>query len=117
MTGQALENTTTIQDKTEQTMINVLFSELDRFKARTLKVTIVSVILFGALVGCSIMAWKSYQGLLSGIDIANIAIDIPKQVLDMEFESKSSSYSSSNGVKSLDDSLANVEQSLSIMTK
>lgn len=76
-----------------------------------------SVILFGALVSCSIMAWQSYQGLLSGIDVANIAIDIPQQVLEMEFESKSSSYSSSNGVKSLDDNLANVEQAISSMAK
>ncbi|UZA34047.1 hypothetical protein LP087_13685 (plasmid) [Moraxella bovis] len=117
MTAQALKNTTTIQDKTEQTTINALFSELDRFKARTLKVTIMSVILFSALVGCAIMAWQSYQGLLLGIDIANIAIDIPKQVLEMEFESKSSSYSSSNGVKSLGDNLANAEQAIYIMTK
>lgn len=118
MTSQTLENATAIrQDNTERVMINDLFSELDRFKARTLKVTIMSVILFGALVGCAIMAWQSYQGLLSGIDIANIAIDIPKQVLEMEFESKSSSYSSSNGVKSLDDNLANAEQAISSMAK
>lgn len=117
MTAQALKNTTTIQDKTEQTMINALFSELDRFKARTLKVTIVSVVLFGALVGCAIMAWQSYQGLLSGIDIANIAIDIPKQVLEMEFESKSSSYSSSNGINSFENVSANAEQAVAGITK
>lgn len=117
MTAQALKNTTTIQDKTEQTMINALFSELDRFKARTLKVTIVSVILFGALVGCAIMAWQSYQGLLSGIDVANIAIDIPKQVLEMEFESKPSSYSSSNGINSFENVSANAEQAISSMAK
>lgn len=90
MTEQALKNTTTIQDETEQAMIDDLVSEWDRFKARTLKVAIVSVIVFGALVYCSVMAWQSYQGLSLGIDIANIVIDIPKQVLEMEFESKSS---------------------------
>lgn len=118
MTSQALENATAIrQDNTERVMINALFSELDRFKARTLRITIVSVILFSALVGCAVMAWQSYQGLLSEIDTANIAIHMPLQVWGMDFESTSSSYSSSNGVKSLGDSLANVRQAMSIMIK
>lgn len=114
MTSQALENATAIRrDNTERVMINALFSELDRFKARTLRVTIVSVILFGVLIGCSIMAWQSYQGLLSEIDTANIAIHMPPQVWVMDFES----YSLSNGVKSLEDSLANIRQAMSIMIK
>lgn len=82
MTTQSLENTTTIQNEneTERAVLNALFDELGAFKARTLKVTIISAILFGVLAGCAIMAWQSYQGLFSGIDIANIAIDIPRDI-------------------------------------
>lgn len=83
---QTLKDATTIQqDKIEQTIVYSLFNKLDKFKKRTTLVTVISAILFCALVGCVLLAWYSYQGLLSGVGVANTPIDIPQGVLEMEF--------------------------------